>query len=252
MRIIVFTDIHRGFSSKTSLVHDKALASIDKTGIDAVVICGDWGTTKFDHVKGAFKAFRTAFGTIPILGVKGNHDYWDKEHNLASLEKKIDEAAKRFNIQLLEKNPFIFQDVIIFGFNGWYKYGDPNEQNIKDNNLPEVMYRHWGGVSANEMLHLKEKEAVDFILNYPKDNKKVVTVSHFPFVKESITDENWCGNEKYGEMLLPLSKYILFGHTHEKFDQVIKGCRVINVGSGYTRNIHKNIEENLAYLILDI
>jgi len=218
------------------MVHDKVFASIDQSSFDVVVVCGDWGATKMDHVRGSFKAFRRAFPDKPIVGVLGNHDYWDQKTNMTSKFQLTKNFAKESNIHLLENNPFEKDGVLILGFNGWYHYPHP------DTNDLSFMNTFVEGKFVDDYLKDEADKAVNFMIDYPKEGKKVVSVTHFPCIEAAMDQPHWNGNPMHGEVLLDFSDLILFGHTHEAFDQVIGKTRVLNVGSGYNQLIYKIVE----------
>lgn len=257
MRIAVFNDPHRGFSTKTVNIHDKVFASIDQSLFDIVLVCGDWGTSKTDHVRGCFKAFRKAFPDKPILGVLGNHDFWDPRNAISMIENLIKDYAKESNIHLLDKNPFEKDGVLFLGFNGWYVNQDPG--NTPDDYSGAMGLRrrgriryHTNGMLTDHYLQKKARESVDFILNYPKDDKKVVVVSHFPCVEEAIDNPEWCGDLSFGDQLLPIADFMFFGHTHKSVDTIVGKTRVINVGSGYNRDEKDHLKEYFFYKIVEI
>ena len=237
MRALFFTDPHRGFNQNTSIIMDKVLLSIDPSSFDIVIVSGDWGTMKLKHVKGAFKAFRRAYPDKVILGVLGNHDLWDKNiKSLASKFQKINEFAIAYDIHLLEKNPYESGDYLFLGFNGWYAY-DHNDTNDMLNIFPFT-----DGESTDNYLRRLADDAVNFMIDYPKENKTVISVTHFPCIEEVMDKPHWNGHPKHGEILLGFSDMIVFGHTHQAHDNVIDGVRVLNVGADYNKIKYKIVD----------
>ena len=251
MRLLVFNDPHRGFTPKTSRIHEEVFNKIDQSSFDAVLVCGDWGTAKTDHVRGAFKAFRKAFPDKPILGVLGNHDFWDPKNTIPVIEHYLERYAKESNIHLLDKNPIELGGVLFMGFNGWFFYPDP-QQDVNPHVRRTHIRLHVAGMTTDDYFRKKAEESVDFILKYPTEGKKVVVASHFPCVEETMGNHVYhCGNPSHGEKLLSKADYMFFGHTHEKVDVTIGKTRVINVGSGYQEENH-NIKEYFLYEIVEI
>lgn len=237
MRLLLFTDPHRGYDSNTSKIHDKVFASIDQNSFDVVVVSGDWGITTLDHVRGAFKAFRRAFPNKPIVGVLGNHDLWDKktkaiQHKFDMIEK----FAKESDIHLLENNPLEKDGVVILGFDGWYHHPHPDTRDS------DFMVQWVDGIQVDQYLKNKADKAIYAIMDYPKDDKKVVVVTHFPCIEEAMDNPTWNGNPKHGEVLLEFSDLIIFGHTHQAVDLTIGKSRVVNVGSDYNKLVYKIVE----------
>lgn len=253
MRLLIFTDPHRGFNDKTKKIHDQVFSKIDPNSFDAVIVSGDWGTNRLKHVKESFRAFRQAFPDKPILGVLGNHDLWETNHRISSLTSKynlIYSHAKRFNIHLLENNPFEMNGVLFLGFDGWYNHS-PHDTT---NDFEHISHFHQGS-SAHEFLKRKADVAATNLQDVEKKGKKVVTVTHFPCIKEFMDSEEWCGNPDNGKIILGFSDLIIFGHTHVAMDKKIGKCRIINVGIDHEVNpsLPKDERYNkLAYKIVEI
>ncbi len=237
MKLLIFTDPHRGYNENTSKIHDKVFSSINPDSFDIVVVSGDWGVSCLDHVRGAFKAFRRAFPNKPIVGVLGNHDLWDsKTRSLERKFQKIAEFAKESNIHLLENNPLDLGDTVILGFDGWYAFPHP------DTNDSNFIHPWVEGVPVDAFLQNKTSKALYSIIDYPKENKKVVVVSHFPCVEEAMDVSHWNGNPRHGEILLEFSDLLIFGHTHKKVDLIKGKTRIINVGNDYNKLEYQIVE----------
>lgn len=237
MKLLIITDPHRGYSSKKANIMENVLKSIDPNSFDLIIVSGDWGTTKMDHVKGSFKAFRDAFPDKKILGVLGNHDLWDKKIPSLKLKfLKINKYAERFKIHLLEKNPFEKDGVLFLGFNGWY------HQEHNDTRDIDYMSRYENGQQIDNFLRAKADEAVMFMVDYPKEGKKVVSVSHMPCILEAMDKPQWNGNPQHGELLKEFSDIIIFGHTHDELDITIGRSRIINSGADYDKLLFKIVE----------
>lgn len=245
MKFLVFNDPHRGFNDKTSRIWDKVFSKIDQSTFDLVVVCGDWGTAKLDHVEGAFKAFRKAFPNKPILGVLGNHDLWDKKiRDLEVKFNRINKYAQESNIHLLEKNPYEKDGVLFLGFDGWYHqdHSDTNDKNY-------MRHYYIGDKHFEDYLRDRADKAVEFIIDKSeeKTHKTLVAVTHFPCISEAMTGEaHWNGNPRHGEILLDHADLVLFGHTHQALDEIVESngrkVRVLNVGSGYKQLLYKLVE----------
>lgn len=191
MRFAVMNDFHRGFSQKTSLIHDAVLKAMNPDDFDALLLCGDWGTSKLEHVKGAFKALRTRFPEKKIFGVLGNHDYWDKHNGIEFLTYSINRYAERYGIHLLQGKPFETEDFILMGFNGWYAHSDP-----KNGSDRRWIRGYTRGMTTDEFFQNQAKEEVQKIIDYPKKDKKVIVVTHFPCVAEAMDEPEHCGDPK--------------------------------------------------------
>lgn len=260
MKLAVFNDPHRGFSTKTSLLQDKVFESIDQSTVDAVLVVGDWGTTKTDHVRGAFKAFRKAFPDKPIMGVLGNHDFWDPHGSIVGIQNLIARYASESNIHLLELNPLEIGNVLFMGFNGWFAHTDP-QQEPKEEDMYLMGEPRRGkrirpfvdGVKTDFYFRKKAEEGLEFILKQDPKGKKTVVASHFPCVLETMGNQvNHCGNPEHGKKLIDKGiDYLFFGHTHEYVDLTINKTRIVNVGSGY-QEVGLGVKEFFFYKVIEI
>jgi len=231
MKTLILTDLHRGFNKKTAQIHEAAFnAILSQHKIELVIVSGDLGTSSLKDVANCFKFLRKKFGSIKILVVLGNHDFWDSEiKSLHQKFEKIQNYADEYDIHLLENKPFETDQSIFLGYNGWY---GSLEKNTKDalymkhmfvDNLPMDLY-----------LQKRADEAVNFILDYEKDpNKKVIIVTHFPIVEELFDNPSLSGNPRHGEALLPIADVIIYGHSHLKVYEKIGKTLIINTGSDY-------------------
>lgn len=241
MRALLFTDPHVGFSERTYRMFEKKLRKLDHSLFDIVIISGDWGATKINHVESAFKLFRKHLGDKVILGVLGNHDLWDKKlRDIFEKFARIERFAKESNIHLLEKNPYEKDGFLFVGFNGWYFY-DHSATNDLKNICPFVLR---SGEPIDNFLNKRADDAVNFILDLEKKDKKVISVTHFPCIVETMDNPNWNGNPKHGELLLEFSELIIFGHTHKEHDGFVGNTRVINVGNHYNKLDFKIVDLN--------
>jgi predicted phosphohydrolase len=205
-------------------------SDIDQSLFDIIIVSGDWGTCKIDHVSGSFKFFRKMFPSKIICGVLGNHDLWDKKVlGLENRFERIDAYSKEYNIHLLENNPLELDNYTIMGFNGWYSnydYVNCNDCNFfPTRSLAE--FSIW-----NDELLKREYKAVDNIFKY-ETNKKVILVTHFPIFEKFFDNPKWCGNPTYGKLLLDKFNFHIFGHTHEPIFEQINGKTIINTSAEY-------------------
>lgn len=238
MKAVLFTDPHFGFDDSIRKIPERVLNELRLQTFDLIAISGDWGAMKLVHVYWAFKAFREAFPDKKIIGVLGNHDLWDKE--IRSLSEKfllIQEWAKEFDIHLLEKNPYEVNGFLFLGFNGWYYQ---EHQKTKDH---EYIFPYTDdGENVDNFLRKQADEAVNFMIDYPKENKTVISMSHFPCVSEIIDKPELSGNPMHGEILTEFSDVIIFGHTHVPVDVTVGKSRVINSGADYNRFVYKIVD----------
>jgi predicted phosphodiesterase len=159
---------------------------------------------------------------------------WDADNKFKNVQE-IDihhrKLCEKYNIHYLEHNKFENDDLVVYGFGGWYKYTDPNT-----NDFSMMPQQNIGGATATQWLQKKEIDAVNYILDdidNTDEGKVKIIATHFNFIVEDQSYERMSGNTHYGEILTPLCDYYFFGHTHQEYDKMHDNCRVINIGADY-------------------
>ena len=76
MRFAITADLHTGYNNKTyKILKDFFLKMRDVGEPDAIIIAGDIISHKQAQWKSAFNLIRGTFKEIPVLIVRGNHDW---------------------------------------------------------------------------------------------------------------------------------------------------------------------------------
>ncbi len=233
MKIVLTSDTHAGFSAITDRKHtQKFLPSIAREKPDVVIHAGDWGTNQPKHVERTFRQFREALGDIPVVGVLGNHDYWDckKEfRSFADLHHKIQEWAKAYKITLLDGDSTHINNIGIFGFMGWYG-STPLGSNDRFN------ITNW----VDTDIYLRENARE----NYKKalQSTAQICVTHFPPYSIDPRWAGFCANQMYLDPLCSHFTFLFCGHSHQNEIFFRNGCEVVNCGSDYDQPRYKIIE----------
>ncbi len=240
MKIVFTSDTHAGFSAVTERKHvQKFLPSVAEEKPDLVIHAGGWGTNQPKHVERTFRQFRDALGDILVVGVLGNHDFWDHKKEFktfADLHYKIQEWAKAYKITLLDGDSVCVNGIGIFGFTGWYgstPFGTNDKLDITS----------WVDADA----HLREKARE----NYQKalSSTDQICITHFPPYSINPRWAGFCANQMYFDPLCSHFKYLLCGHNHQNESFYHLGCRVMTCGSDYDQPKYKIIEfEEEEYL----
>lgn len=247
-KIAVTTDTHYGFDKSTRKIHEKFWAKLGKEiveqSVDVLVISGDIISHKQEQWDKLLALVRTHIH-IPIVIVRGNHDFWDHEgrHNrYCSRYKKVGwielnqehkAVFEKYKIHHLEGNPFVVGDVIILGFDGWY-----HEINPPTNDM-EQMIPYINSTPTHLFLSHKAHQDFEAVLSHDiEPYRAAVCVTHFPPFSDDPRYQVFCANPRYYSFMTEKFDVLIVGHSHKQHDFVEDGCRVINAGSHYNKPRH--------------
>lgn len=235
MKILLLSDMHRGRTDNTHLIHGKFLRKVSEEDFDVIVLAGDNASTKQPEVESLFKAIRAAIPLKPIYAVRGNHDYWDMDCK-TPLGMKIanwNDVCAKYNIISLDGQMVEVEGIKIYGWHNWY--GSP---------------RHVRGTNDEYHLEIEEdlrlyKDDMDSFWRYIDAGIRAdVLINHMPIVPNA-QYKLWNGIEHQWEVLKEHNmqpRVYLHGHTHQERDTVIDGVRVVMCGSDYDRPAYKIVE----------
>lgn len=253
MKFLLITDTHYGFSHKTHKKHERFLKEAAKAAVennvDAVIHTGDWAACSQHQIPRTWKMFREAFGDKPIYTVRGNHDLWDRESfheryrnkrkylskryvTLQQIYKQQEEWAKEHDIWLLQKHPIEYDDLIIYGFDGWYGKS-PVSTDL------DFMPKAVESCPIDRWLFNQAYEELSTILEMARfENKKKMLVTHMPPHHESLggtrkLNEHMNASASWLPFITKEFQVVCFGHTHWHVDLEIDGCRFINSGTDF-------------------
>lgn len=248
---IVTTDTHYGMSANTHSAHEKFLEKVAQTvseqNIQFIAHCGDWTSSKQDQFYRSMSMFRKYLPNIPIITVRGNHDFWDydlwfqfrKKGRSRSYSKyscktyglMMEQHRKwfeQFGIHHVDMGEFVIDDVVFLGFDGWYDHLDP------PTNDKQMMYGFIESAPTFHYLNYKAHKDLEKLLATDTDRyRAVVGMTHFPSFTEDEKYRLFCANAKYHQFLTEKCDVLLLGHSHRQVDCVENECRVVNPGSDY-------------------
>lgn len=250
MKLILTSDLHEGRSPRSHKINTEFITKIAQeikkdSNIKALIIAGDLSSHKQEQHERICKMLRDQL-SCTILIVRGNHDYWStldkrkviKYPTIPELNKKHEELYKKYNIHHLQKNPFVIDDVIILGWDGWYSSFDP------PSNDDDHIIRFTEGIKTMEWLSRKAHKEFERLLSVDTKgyHKSIIVTHHNPYTHDYRYKELGA-NHKYLEFIVNKFDYLLTGHTHRFYDKLVKGCRIVNSGSDYN---------DPKYLILEV
>lgn len=245
MKIALVSDLHYGMDGKT---HNKLLKfakrlqeAILKEDVKVLIVAGDSASTRQRHVKRLFELLREHI-SIPILAVRGNHDFWCGSDRQDSNIYVSLQDVYNFHRQVFSDNdihhldePFEIEDVLICGFDGWYSSTNPPSNDA-----------YWmpkqSGQGSDTMTYLTHKAWKDLQkcldLDTSKYRKKVIVTHHNVHVCY------YHGAPGMPEMSGPYCFYdeikekfdvLCYGHTHQRDEADDNGFRRYNAGADYNK-----------------
>lgn len=237
MKILLLSDMHFGISQRTHGIWERYwdlhLASEDW---DAVILAGDIGTSRLDHWETAIRFVSSRAKGKPVYHVRGNHDLWDKgTRNLHHLFKQQQDVAKDTGVHLLQDDgPAVQDGVLLCGWDGWY--ANPPQRHTNDFMwISSNMVDGWG---TDAWLNRRAADGVDACIDqvFLHKGPKIV-VTHMPCLP-GFGDPKFNASPHYGEALLGIADFLVWGHSHRQTDIVIQGTRILNCGSDYDNPAH--------------
>ncbi|HVY04577.1 MAG TPA: metallophosphoesterase [Burkholderiales bacterium] len=235
MRIQLLSDLHLEHS------HRHPPFALPATDADLVVLAGDIdnGTRAIDWAEATFPG-------RPVLYVPGNHEYYDTEMGAATAALKA-RAAHSANVRLLDDEEWIFGGVRFLGSTLWTDFellGRDAMEEIMALSLGYVVdFRkiRVGGSFLTPMqtveLHRRAIAFLEARLSQPFAGQTVVVTHHAPH--PGSIHARWTGNRVNPAFVSDLTRLMgraelwLHGHTHDGFDYVASGTRVIANPMGY-------------------
>ena len=249
MRLLVASDLHFGFSARTSAIHESLrLRVLSRLDFDAVVIAGDLGTSRIHHLEAAARFLRRLAGERPVFVVLGNHDFWDRKvrrfahlrerqraimarHAIICLQDRVDEILAGDAPAPLASLP----GLAVIGYNGWYYALYPMTNDRV--HIPEFGAYDGSNLALSKHSDLSAPVVAQLAREARDRGERVVVVTHFPIYNgDPSFKAEYGGNTRHFPLLNGVADVLLFGHSHHRLDVVTdKGTRVLNVGGDYER-----------------
>lgn len=238
MNLILSSDTHYGMDGKTHAKHEAYWNDVSKTiqkhQVKAFIWAGDLAANKQRNLVRSLEHARQHID-IPILLVRGNHDFWDtpdkyqqsSRRSFQVLDALHKEAFAKYNIVHLEQGPHVIDDVIFCGWDGWYSV-PPNTNDAKN------MFRDVNGSPMHVFMSHRASKKFEEVLSIDTDKyRTAVAVTHFnPYC----TETKWidmCANPKFYDMVKEKFDVFCCGHNHQFKYRLEDGCLVLNSGSMY-------------------
>ena len=260
MKLVLTSDIHYGHSARADRAVEYMFRDIKEINPDLLVIAGDYSSSSEEDRYKCWKMIRGILENIRIGAIGGNHDEWDSEEVLSSVEE-INENnlkfMKEFSITHLHETiemKGLRSQVTITGYDGWYHI-DPstNDKYYIPQYLPYGL--HW----LQEKADREFRECITTLKEAKAKEHTTVLVTHFGFIKEesyngyknsvhgsfarALEPEYFGANPRYEEFIGDVD-LLLVGHTHAEYDALASNgiTRVINCGSDYGYPLFRVLE----------
>lgn len=132
LRVLISSDVHRGFSQKTAAIHSLWAKELEMMDFDIILLTGDLGTSRKNHFKESLVFFKKLAMGRPVLFVRGNHDFHEfvynhhdnryviKQNSFRAMLKQQDEWFEEIGVHHLEKGPFETESAVFVGWDGWF------------------------------------------------------------------------------------------------------------------------------------
>lgn len=223
MKALITSDTHYGFRETTPRILERKFQEAPKD-IDVIFHAGDWISHDQSQWKGITKLFRDLFPKAMIIGVLGNHDYWNKpKKTYAAMDADRKIFTDMHEIYLLNGEAMEKDDIIVCGFNGWYHIPEPPSNDV--NWMPEWI----DGKYFHMALADKANEMFQRVMSVDVGNKLPICITH-----HGPDDRSGMGaNPKYITELAKKFNIIVLGHSHMPASYKIGDTLVVNPGSHY-------------------
>lgn len=247
MKILILSDLHNEFTVFKSV----------NTEVDVIVLAGD-----IDNGDKGIHWARKTWPDCKIVYVIGNHEYYGRDY--AETLALLRQSALAQGIYLLEEDEVIIDGVRFLGSTLWTDFEffgteikavvmDEGQRHLNDFRL--IRYGHGTFTPAHSIdLHKKSLAWLTTKLNEPYIGPTVVVSHHLPSAKsvhERFADSPLSAcfvsnlDHLYGKMNL-----WIHGHTHDNFDYVENGTRVICNPRGYvTSHSEENSDFNPSKIV---
>lgn len=238
MKIALTSDLHRGATQKTQVIHDNFFRQLEEDkSWDVLLIAGDLGTTKPEQIESLLKSIRKHISR-EIAIVFGNHDLWGQKRNKNNVDlvkqlKTIQGYLEKYRCHYLTGNPYIKDDVAIIGWDGWYTH-PPFVRGTRDH---EKMPYFTEGIETEEWLNKKSVKEQNKVLEEidMHSDKKIVLVSHMPIIdlysaRHMGTDVPELWNSVKNKI-----KAYCYGHVHMSNKEVRDGVKIYSADVDYDK-----------------
>ncbi|MBI1394914.1 MAG: hypothetical protein GC151_02950 [Betaproteobacteria bacterium] len=239
MKLQILSDLHLEYSDR----HPPWTPA--PTDADVVILAGD-----IDNGTRAIDWAERTFPERTVLYVPGNHEFYDDDIGEAGARLAARSAASP-NVRLLDNTTWTADGVRVVGSTLWTDFLLFGEQSVEDAITESLKYvvdfrAIADGPGARFTpersieLHRRCRQFLETELAKPFDGATIVVTHHGPHPKS--VHPRWADNltsAAFVSDLTPLmgtAKLWVHGHTHDSFDYVVNGTRVVANPMGYRKS----------------
>lgn len=241
MRLHVVSDLHLG-------VHGMPPPVVDA---DVTILAGDIARPPEAAMRWAAALGRT------VLYVPGNHEFYGG--SIPAVRQELARSARKFGVRLLDQSTWIIDGVRFTGATLWTDFGlfgvagkrQAMSESARLMRDFSVIRNADGSVFTPEdacVLFAEQYAWLAAALDEPFDGPTVVITHHAPTRKSvppqfatALTSAAFASD---CSALMGRAVLWIHGHTHDSFDYVVRGTRVLCNPRGYSRD---GVDENRSF-----
>jgi predicted phosphodiesterase len=197
---------------------------LEKIDAQILILAGDIGAPFTPKYQNFIKYCAQIFSHVIV--VAGNHEYYNKRHNMAEIDAQIDLVVSAYaNVHYLQRRQVTIEDITFVGCTLWSL---PNASAPLTNDFKKIkgmtfgLYRHLFHTDLKYLSHTLEQ------IEPIPGHKTVVITHHLP--SPALIAAPYRGdptNTFYATNIVHLMAYCsmwVCGHTHHRTTQIINGC----------------------------
>ncbi len=220
MKLLAVSDIHYNFPGRKEKI--KKLADyVNDSDAKYFIIAGDVGVD-YHEIQECLSLFQNFKGGK--IAVLGNHDLWSTEEDFWTKRENLFDLYKKCGFILLDRKPFVEQEIAFVGNIGWYDYSFFDPSYLYPESYVRIFKTHeWKKVkelSLEDWLDLLQRKTMWSTTGYIQWND-------VNFIKKNISDEELTDRmvDLFAQHLksLPTNvKYVIAVIHHIPFEELIE------------------------------
>ena len=214
---------------------------------DILAILGDIGNPFHPNYKKFLESISDSYEKILILS--GNHEYWDREHDMEQIDDKIKSITIKFgNIQYLNNNKINIGKTTIIGTTLWSNIEEKSwNERPSDISIKNITWKKYNDKHTESVRYLKDNIVKDSVIlthhlpSFQLIIDKYKTTRYIPYNSRYATDLEYLMSKNI--------KFWLCGHSHCQIEKIIGNtfCGINTLGYTYELN-NNNVLSDAKYI----